>query len=81
MASYWEQKPGVFKATEGKASFFSGLFNIKALTELAGQCEEDESLGGPLRFSIDLNAARYVDGKREDFRAETDVSMAVKTVS
>ena len=50
------------KATPERRAFFEGLASFGALARLA-RCADEE--GEPLEFGVDVNAARYVDGKRE----------------
>lgn len=49
-------------ADADRKAFFSGLFDIESLYELAKPGPDGEP---PLEFNIDINAARYVDGERE----------------
>lgn len=62
----WEKAPRVFPASAcaDRASFFRGLMDFKAFEALTRKREtsEDEP---PLQFGLDVNAARYVNGKRE----------------
>jgi hypothetical protein len=62
LKQHWEQAPVVFKASAERRALFAGLFNYVELQRLAVICEQE---GEPLEFEVDVNAARYVDGKRE----------------
>ncbi|PSC74527.1 bifunctional lysine-specific demethylase and histidyl-hydroxylase MINA [Micractinium conductrix] len=62
LAQHWERGPVVVKATPERRAFFEGLASFGALARLA-RCADEE--GEPLEFGVDVNAARYVDGKRE----------------
>ena len=52
----------VFKASAARRALFAGLFSYAELQRLAVICEQEEE---PMEFGVDVNAARYVDGKRE----------------
>lgn len=62
LKQHWEQAPAVFKASAARRALFAGLFSYADLQRLAVICEQEEE---PLEFGVDVNAARYVEGKRE----------------
>lgn len=62
LKQHWEQAPAVFKASAARRGLFAGLFTYADLQQLAVICEQEGEL---LEFGVDVNAARYVDGKRE----------------
>ena len=62
MKQHWEREPAVFKATPERRALFTGQLDYAELLRLAGICEQE---GQALEFGVDVNAARYIDGKRE----------------
>ena len=60
--THWERKPAVIRASAARTAFFNGLFSWAELQRLAAICDEE---GEPLEFGVDVNAARYVGGRRE----------------
>lgn len=52
----------MYRATAARRRVFAGLFGWGELQRLAAICDEE---GQPLEFGVDVNAARYVDGRRE----------------
>eukprot|EP00879_Flechtneria_rotunda_P000471 GHRR01000573.1.p1 GENE.GHRR01000573.1~~GHRR01000573.1.p1 ORF type:complete len:692 (+),score=292.63 GHRR01000573.1:55-2076(+) len=59
----WEQQPAVFKATPERIALFQGLCSLPAVLNWLKQREKK---AGPLEFGVDVNAARYKDGVREN---------------
>jgi hypothetical protein len=62
MKEGFERGPAVFKATPARRALFSGLVDYAALLRLAQKLDAEND---PLLFEKDINAARYVNGKRE----------------
>lgn len=62
LQTHWERKPAVIRASAARKAFFNGLFSWAELQRLAAICDEE---GEPLEFGVDVNAARYVGGRRE----------------
>ncbi len=52
----------MIRASAARKAFFNGLFSWGELQRLAAICDEE---GEPLEFGVDVNAARYVGGRRE----------------
>lgn len=67
-ATCWEQRPRVFKATPERAAFFKGLLSLPHYLELARRREA--SGRQPFHCAVDVNAARYRQGKRETLTVE-----------
>lgn len=64
--SCWEQGPCLFKASDSpeRQKFFQGLMDFRSFAKLAQNRESSED-EPPMQFGMDVNAARYVNGKRE----------------
>lgn len=62
LQKHWERGPAVFRATPARVQLFEGLFSYAELLRLAAIAGEE---GEALEFGVDVNAARYVDGRRE----------------
>ncbi|KAL4438516.1 hypothetical protein ABPG77_000164 [Micractinium sp. CCAP 211/92] len=75
LAGTWEQQPAVFKATPERRAFFEGLASFSQLAHVARICEGE---GEPLEFGVDVNAARYVDGRRETPNGEVGDSACLE---
>ncbi|PRW61282.1 bifunctional lysine-specific demethylase and histidyl-hydroxylase MINA [Chlorella sorokiniana] len=72
---HWERKPVVLRASTARTAFFNGLFSWGELQRLAAICDEE---GEPLEFGVDVNAARYVGGRRETPNGEVADAKTLK---
>jgi hypothetical protein len=61
---YWEKRPLHIKATPARTAFFRSL--IGGTPSLLKVLEAREATEGPLAFGVEVIAARYKDGRRED---------------
>ena len=52
----------MIRSSAARKALFQGLFSWAELQRLAAICDEE---GEPLEFGVDVNAARYVGGRRE----------------
>lgn len=64
----WEQRPRVFKATPERVAFFQGLLSLPHYLDLARRREASRK--GPFQCALDVNAARYRQGRRETLTVE-----------
>ncbi|KAL0045819.1 hypothetical protein WJX82_005646 [Trebouxia sp. C0006] len=65
-SSAWENRPEVFKPASARTELLSALFDTSTFRKVVKKLEKRD----PLEFGRDLNAARYVDGKRETPNAQ-----------
>ncbi|KAL4853814.1 Ribosomal oxygenase 2 [Chlorella vulgaris] len=73
MKKGFERGPAVFKATPARRALFSGLVDYAALLRLAQKLDAEND---PLLFEKDINAARYVNGKRETLNGKEHADAA-----
>ncbi|KAA6418069.1 MAG: bifunctional lysine-specific demethylase and histidyl-hydroxylase NO66-like [Trebouxia sp. A1-2] len=72
-SSAWENRPEVFKLASARTELLSALFDASTLRKVVKELEKHD----PLEFGRDLNAARYIDGKRETPNAQVADSKTV----
>ncbi|DBA73237.1 hypothetical protein WJX77_009828 [Trebouxia sp. C0004] len=72
-SSAWENGPKVFKPASARKELLSALFDTSTFRKIVKKLEKHD----PLEFGRDLNAARYMDGKRDTPNAQVADSKTV----